>query len=119
MTAAGGSGPVLQSARLVMHPLAEPDFPAFHALLTEPGVRRYLCDDRILPEDETRGFLERSRALFAEERAGLWGIRTSPDGELLGIVGFWYFHALHAASSYARCRNVCGGAVTLPRPPRA
>ena len=75
-----------------MRPLAEEDYDEFHALLTEPGVRRYLCDDRILSTEETRGFLEQSRRLLANESAGLWAIRRPEEAALLGIVGYWYFH---------------------------
>lgn len=75
-----------------MRPLESEDYPAFHGLLVEPGVRRYLCDDQVLPEDVTRGFLDRSLELLARDGSGLWGIRRSADDELLGVVGFWYFH---------------------------
>jgi ribosomal-protein-alanine N-acetyltransferase len=86
--------PLLYSERLVMRPLTDPDYPEFHALFIEPGVRRYLCDDKILPEDVTRGFLERSRDLLSSEGAGLWGIRLPNQDALLGVVGYWYFHEL-------------------------
>ncbi len=75
-----------------MRPLEDADFPELHALLTEPGVRKYLCDDAIIPESRTREFLERSRELLAAEGAGLWGIRRPGEAPLLGCVGYWYFH---------------------------
>jgi ribosomal-protein-alanine N-acetyltransferase len=75
-----------------MRPLDLGDYPAFHDLFVEPGVRRYLCDDQILPHEVTRGFLERSRDLLVREGGGLWGIRRPEADELLGVVGYWYFH---------------------------
>lgn len=82
----------LTSARLVMLPLQDADFADLHALLTEPGVRRYLCDDVIIPEAQTREYLQRSRELWANESAGLWAVRRPSETNLLGIVGYWYFH---------------------------
>ena len=75
-----------------MHPIGDTDFAELHAILTEPGVRRYLCDDVIIPESQTRAFISRSRELLTDEGAGLWGVRTTSDPELLGCVGFSYFH---------------------------
>ncbi len=75
-----------------MHPLDDGDFAELHALLTEPGVRRYLCDNVIIPESQTREYLQRSCDLWANESAGLWGVRRPEETNLLGIVGFWYFH---------------------------
>ena len=82
----------LTTHRLVMHPISDSDFTELHSILTEPGVRRYLCDDVIIPESQTRDFISRSRELFAAEGAGLWGVRRTSEPDLLGCVGFWYFH---------------------------
>jgi [ribosomal protein S5]-alanine N-acetyltransferase len=82
----------LTSARLVMRPLDDADFADLHALLTEPGVRRYLCDNVIIPESHTREYLQRSCELWANESAGLWGVWRPGETNLLGIVGYWYFH---------------------------
>lgn len=75
-----------------MRPLVEGDFAELHAILTEPGVRRFLCDDVIIPEAQTREFIARSRALLASEGAGLWAVHQRTERELLGCVGYWYFH---------------------------
>ena len=82
----------LTTARLVLNPISDADFTELHAILTEPGVRRYLCDDVIIPQSQTREFLSRSRELLAVEGAGLWGVRRKSEPDLLGCVGFWYFH---------------------------
>ena len=82
----------LTTPRLVLDPITDGDFVELHGILTEPDVRRYLCDDVIIPESQTREFISRSRELLAAEGAGLWGVRTTSDPELLGCVGFWHFH---------------------------
>ena len=82
----------IMTERLVMRPIVDADFNELHAILTEPGVRRFLCDDVIIPETQTREFITRSGELHANERAGLWGVRRRDEVELLGCVGYWYFH---------------------------
>ncbi len=84
----------ITSERLVMRPLVDADFTELHAILTEPGVRRFLCDDVIIPETQTREFITRSRELQSNEGVGLWGVRRRDERELLGCVGYWYFHEL-------------------------
>jgi [ribosomal protein S5]-alanine N-acetyltransferase len=87
-----GSGPVLFTERLVMRPLQHSDLAPFHALLTEPGVRRYLLDDAIVPEAQARDILHRSARLLAADGAGLWGIALREQSDLLGCTGYWDFH---------------------------
>ncbi len=81
----------LTTDRLVMLPLTEADTAPLHSILTEPGVRRYLCDDVVIPTTQTQAYVKRSRELEAEG-AGLWGVRLADEDDLLGIAGFWYFH---------------------------
>jgi ribosomal-protein-alanine N-acetyltransferase len=75
-----------------MRPLIDADFAELHAILTEPGVRRFLFDDVIIPEAQTREVITRSRELHSNERAGLWGVHRLDEREVLGCVGYWYFH---------------------------
>jgi ribosomal-protein-alanine N-acetyltransferase len=75
-----------------MRPLTKDDITPLHAILTEPGVRRYLCDDVIIPESQVREWVQRSAAMLTTEGSGLWGIRLPSEEALLGMVGFWYFH---------------------------
>jgi hypothetical protein len=43
----------LTTPRRVLDPIGCDDFAELHAILTEPGVRRYLCDNVIIPESQT------------------------------------------------------------------
>jgi RimJ/RimL family protein N-acetyltransferase len=45
------------------------------ALLAEPGVRRFLCDDQLLPYATVEAVIDRSLAL-APQGFGLWGIEA-------------------------------------------
>jgi ribosomal-protein-alanine N-acetyltransferase len=61
------------------------DLPALRILLHDVQVRRYLCDDEILPDDWFHETLERSDTLDPEG-LGLWAIEA-PDGSFLGMAG--------------------------------
>jgi ribosomal-protein-alanine N-acetyltransferase len=82
----------LDTARLVLRPLAPPDHAALHAMFTEPGVRRVIFDDAVIPAEQTTEIIAKSELLFATERLGLWQAhRRQGDPELIGFGGFWYF----------------------------
>ena len=54
----------LHTARLRLRPLAPADREALHALWTEPAVRRYPWDDRVIDLATVDGVIERSTASF-------------------------------------------------------
>ena len=45
---------VLQTSRLLLRPAGEPDIEPLHRLWAEPGVRRFLWDDEVIPLDRAR-----------------------------------------------------------------
>lgn len=75
-----------------MTPLRAGDLRALHAHWTEPDVRRYLWDGRVISSAEVREIIDTSARLFDERGAGLWGIWLVDSPGLLGCGGFWYFH---------------------------
>jgi [ribosomal protein S5]-alanine N-acetyltransferase len=68
--------PDLRTARLHLLPLTAGDADRVRALLIEPEVRRYLCDDRVLTQDEVAAILARCLA-DAGRGLGLW---AAPGG---------------------------------------
>lgn len=84
---------VLRTERLRLDPVASEDVDALHALFTDPVVRRWLLDDRVVPRRWTAAEVERSRRSFAEHGWGLWCLRL-PDGDPgpIGFTGFREFH---------------------------
>lgn len=44
--------PVLQTRRLTLTPVTVDDIGSFSALLWRPEVRRYFCDDRLIPRED-------------------------------------------------------------------
>jgi ribosomal-protein-alanine N-acetyltransferase len=82
----------IETVRLRLRALTPPDLDALHRLLTQPGVRRYLLDDEIIPRERAQSFIDTSVASFEANGYGLWGA-TPKDGEaLIGFCGFWLFH---------------------------
>jgi [ribosomal protein S5]-alanine N-acetyltransferase len=75
-----------------MRPLRGEDLRALHAHWTEPDVRRYLWDGRVVSSAEVREIIDTSARLFEERGAGLWGIWPVGGARLIGCGGFWYFH---------------------------
>lgn len=82
----------LGTARLSLEPVAPDDVPALHGHWTEPGVRRFLWDGRVIAPEEAANIVRTSRRLFREEGVGLWAMRTQRSRDLIGCAGFWYFH---------------------------
>ncbi|HYC03441.1 MAG TPA: GNAT family N-acetyltransferase [Azospirillaceae bacterium] len=75
----------LATARLRLVPLTPADTDALAALLAEPGARRFLCDDEILPREAVAAMIGDSVDL-APEGLGLWRIAAEGD-EWVGCVG--------------------------------
>jgi ribosomal-protein-alanine N-acetyltransferase len=83
--------PILATPRLALCPATEADLDALWRLLTDPQVRRYLCDDRVLARAEVQTMLAESMAQWPAGM-GLWLLRCR-EGEIVGCGG------LHPVSS--------------------
>ena len=79
----------LRTPRLRLRPIAAADREALHALWTEPAVRRFLWDDRVIDLVTVDGVIERSTASFAAEGFGLFALREPERAVLLGAVGIY------------------------------
>ena len=82
----------LESERLVLRPVAPSDHAALHAMFVEPGVRRVIFDDAIVPPEQTEEIIGKSVDLFARHRFGLWLASLKPEpSAAIGFGGLWYF----------------------------
>jgi ribosomal-protein-alanine N-acetyltransferase len=63
--------PVLATQRLRLVPMTGADLDRLHALLVLPDVRRFLCDDRVLPREAVSSLLA-SWSAFGAQGLGLW-----------------------------------------------
>lgn len=82
----------LQTPRLNLRPIKRSDLDAFHQLVIDPEVRRFLCDDQILSREQVIDWIEISHTLFRSNHFGLWAVFPRHEKELIGFCGFWYFH---------------------------
>ena len=79
----------LRTERLRLRPIEPHDREALHALWTEPAVRRFLWDDRVIDLGSVDDVIERSAASFASEGFGLFALREPGRSALLGVVGIF------------------------------
>jgi len=74
--------PPLETPRLALRPVAEDDVDTVWRLLTLPDVRRYLCDDRVLPR-ETVAAIVADHIGAAAQGLGMWIVLH--EGRFAGI----------------------------------
>jgi len=84
---------LLQSERLYFRPVEAEDLFKLHQLFTQPRVRKYLCDDQILPPTQLAEFITTSQHTFETENYGLWLLYAKDTHEVVGMAGFYSFFA--------------------------
>ena len=72
----------------MLRPLAESDVEDLHRISNDPLVRRYLWDDEPVERATIEGVVRQSARRFAEDGAGLFGIRMRGSEDLAGFCGF-------------------------------
>ena len=82
----------IHTVRLRLRALTPPDLDELYRLLIQPGVRRYLLDDEIIPREQAQFFIDTSVASFDANGYGLWGATAKGHDALIGFCGFWRFH---------------------------
>jgi [ribosomal protein S5]-alanine N-acetyltransferase len=84
----------LRTQRLLLRPLREADVDALHALWTQPALRRFLWDDRMLTREQTRDAVAQSAWWFEQQGYGLWAAQDG-EGALVGFCGYGFFRDEH------------------------
>jgi ribosomal-protein-alanine N-acetyltransferase len=82
----------IATPRLRMRPFRLDDADDLHRLWTEPGVRKYLWDDEVIPRERVESVIETSRLLFETQGFGLCAVFPRSEEFLIGFCGFWFFH---------------------------
>ena len=77
--------------RLALRPIAAEDSAELLALFSEPGVRRYLLDDKVVDASWVAREIAASDELFERGALGLFTVRDRGDDRLIGIAGFRLF----------------------------
>ena len=89
----------LETERLILLPFAAEHAGALHELWNEPGVRRFLFDDQVVPRARVDEAIASSRASFDQRGFGLWAAFPRQTGERSGaldaLLGFTGFHEFH------------------------
>ncbi len=83
------SNPVarLWTEDLELRPARSLDLEGLHLLWTDPGVRRFLFDDREISREEAETLLARSATAFREEGYGLWLFFEREEAPIAGFSG--------------------------------
>lgn len=85
----------MTSERLRYHPVEPAHLDAFHRLVQDEHVRRYLMDGTIFPRDWSEERIRDSQALFERRGVGIWLAHDRATGELVGFCGFVELPAVH------------------------
>jgi len=85
----------MESSRLRYRPLAPADLDAFHGLVRDDHVRRYLLDGALLPRTWSEERVRASLALQARCGVGLWLVDEAASGALVGFCGFMEIPETH------------------------
>jgi RimJ/RimL family protein N-acetyltransferase len=83
------------SARLTYRPVAPADLDAFHGLVEDEHIRRYMMDGQTFPREWSAGHIRASQALFERLGVGLWLARDKRTDELVGFCGFLVLPEIH------------------------
>jgi RimJ/RimL family protein N-acetyltransferase len=84
----GRSVPTLTTSRLRLVPVAEQDVDQLHKLWTDPFVRRYLWDDRVIARARAREVVLDAIASARERGLPMWIVQAHGADELIGFCGF-------------------------------
>ena len=82
----------IKTNRLTLRPLTLADVDEMHRLWIDPGVRKYLWDDFVIPREKAQEVVAASVTLFKEMGLGLWAVAFHEQSALIGFCGYWYFH---------------------------
>ena len=81
----------IETARLRMRPFSLDDIDSLHRHWTDPQVRKYLWDDRVIPREQAAEVVENSMVSFAQLGFGFWVLLPKEKDELIGFGGFRLF----------------------------
>jgi [ribosomal protein S5]-alanine N-acetyltransferase len=83
------------SDRLRYHPVEHTSLDAFHSLVIDAHVRRYLMDGKQFPREWSEERIRQSMELFKRRGVGIWLVHHKPSDELVGFCGFLELPATH------------------------
>lgn len=81
----------LETPRLSLIPFSLADADRLHRMWNEPGVRKYLWDDKTVSMETVYEVIESSISNFTERGFGFWTIRLRNEPGIIGFCGFRQF----------------------------
>jgi RimJ/RimL family protein N-acetyltransferase len=85
----------MHSERLTYRPVAPADLDAFHSLVEDEHILRYMMDGKVFPPSWSAGHVRQSQELFDRIGVGLWLAHDKRSGELVGFCGFLVLPEVH------------------------
>ncbi|NEQ50430.1 MAG: GNAT family N-acetyltransferase [Leptolyngbya sp. SIO3F4] len=82
---------ILTTQRLRLAPFQAEETDLFHAINTEPFVRKYLWDNAEIDRETAAEVIAKNREHFTTDGYGLWKIYRPDSNEVIGYAGLWYF----------------------------
>ena len=79
----------MRSERLRYHPVEPGNLDAFHSLVQDEHVRRYMMDGNVFPREWSEQRIRESQALFERRGVGIWLAYEKSTNEVVGFCGFW------------------------------
>lgn len=77
----------IDTSRLRLRPYRDSDLDALHRLWTDPDVRRYLWDDKVIDRQLADETMRASIACTAEHGFGHWAVCRAGEDVLIGFCG--------------------------------
>lgn len=98
------------SDRLRYQPVEPADLDAFHRLVQDEHVRRYLMDGNVFPREWSAERIRESEGLFERRGVGIWLVHDKTTDELVGFCGFLEIPSIHPEPQlvYALFERFCG-----------
>jgi RimJ/RimL family protein N-acetyltransferase len=85
----------MRSERLTYEPVAPATLDAFHALVQDEHVRRYLMDGNVFDREWAAERIRDSQRLFERRGVGIWLASDERTGERMGFCGFLEIASIH------------------------
>lgn len=82
----------IHTSRLKLSPYSTEDLDALHRIFIDPQVRKYLCDDSMMPREWVATEIENNTKCFEQHGFGQWSIFLKDTSELIGFCGFRFFY---------------------------
>ncbi len=76
----------LSTERTNLTPFSEEEIGLFHQINTDPFVRRYLWDNKIISQENCQEILEQNQRHFREEGFGLWKVEEYKTAKPVGYL---------------------------------